>query len=182
MKILILVLSIGLFVSCGGNWYVGEAGLPVPDTQPPSYRTQRGVTVYSTIEPSTEELRAIDNGIQDQLDRTVDRKWTRFRTFEEYRVLLLAPTYFSTSQGYEGCHLLTMHDGTTIIGTVIGYQLKNGVPQGNPIIVLPQQKNTPNCLELQRQGARHESEHIVLFNDPALFSYYNVNDFHPIFK
>jgi len=170
--------------------------IPLPDKLPNKYYSPRGVEVYSSIQPSAETMQWLDNGIQTTLDNTryncpplepIDtcKTWARYKTHSNTRVLLLPPMAYSNSV-YKNCPLLQTHDGTKIIGIVIGIRYSGIYEDRFATLVLPQMNNLPadsvNCGELFTLGAKHEDEHLRLLNNSALFGYFTgANDIHPIF-
>lgn len=192
----ILLLVITALTACKSDYETTKSNSPIkiPDNLPPVSYSAKRVKVYSDSLVFRETYDAIDRGIGTQiLTTTVDiptlqppdiwKQWKKGTNPSEYRVMLIDPTYFSQDPNYLGCPLLTMNDGLTVAGTVVGIRGSKLNTDYAFIVVAKPYTTRAECMKLFTDAVRYESEHWRLTNSPQLFHYYQgALDIHPIFK
>lgn len=179
---------------CKTDWQKVESPIVgLPKKLPNEYKTPLGVTVYCDRRPTALENQLIEQGIAEQLIRShrdqnwdTPSAWREFKDFNypwEYNVWLLDGDVIAKSPDIAGCPILNTKQGTAC-GTVGGYWWKKGKWQGTPIILVTKLSNQAiECQRLLRNCVDHESEHVRLLNNQALFTFFSgANDIHPLFK
>ena len=168
-------------------WVFSDAEYPV---RPAEHRTPQGARVFYNGDVSAEELQLIDEGLtemlamcmQDTVNWNPGSRWKDFLYFthvSDYKIIFVPSNYTLQESEAAGCAgmITGAHGAYTAAGTVGGLndRINNHTPgsRGGVYIIVPKQSTEQftraECKQLFKNAVKHEAEHILFSNDPALY-------------